>query len=87
MFLFLKLFIISIIVNFEIMICINTSHMSGECKYVHVSLPSQIKIKNQNPNTRFVMDDMYNRFAKKYHMSSNQIRNCLETKYKSKNKK
>ncbi len=66
------------------MSCINTSNMSGECKYVHVSLPSKIKIKNQNPNTRFVMDNMYNRFAKKYHMSSNQLKYCLETKYKNK---
>lgn len=77
--------IILIIINLNTILSINTSNISGECKYVHVSLPTQIKIKNQNANARFVMNDMYNRFAKKYHMSSNQIRNCLETKYKSKN--
>lgn len=61
--------------------CVNTANLLPDCKYVSVTLPTQIKVKNQNSNTRYVMDDLYVRFAKKYHMSSNMIKSCLENKY------
>lgn len=63
---------------------LSTSRMLNECQYVSATLPTQYKIKNQNQNTKYVMDDLYKRFAKKYHMSSSQIKNCLDNKYKTK---
>jgi len=61
---------------------ISTSQISPVCKYVSASLPAQIKIKRHQTNTNPVMDDMYKRFAKKYSMSTSQIKYCLESKYK-----
>jgi hypothetical protein len=74
--------VFTIISNIDILIAINSEKISSECKYVSLSLPNKIKVNNQNYNTRYVMDDMYKRFAKKYHMSPNQMKYCLETKYK-----
>ena len=64
----------------------NTANLLTDCKYVSISLTGQSQVKNQNYNTRYVMDDYYNRMAKKYHMSSNMMKSCLESKY-GKNKK
>lgn len=65
---------------------ISSASLASDCKYVSATLPTQIKVKNQNLNTRFVMDDLYKRFAKKYHMSSNMMKSCLENKYGKRNK-
>lgn len=81
---FSKLLITLFLVHNSISFAINSSKMNNECRYVTASLPTQINIKNQNNKTRYVMDDMYKRFAKKYHMSTNQIKYCLESKYKNK---
>lgn len=78
----LYLLTIVIFIGINTINAVNSSYLRGDCKYVSVSLTTQIKIKNQNPSNKYVMDDMYKRFAKKYHMSSNQFKNCLDNKYK-----
>ncbi len=80
------LFYLCIILYVKGIISIESSQIKSECRYISVGLQTQTMIRNQNSNTNLVMNDLYRRIGRNFAMSSSQIKQCLESKYKKSSK-